>query len=191
MPDRQATASPIRAPGWNIWRGWPWPPRLSSDRAPSDPTRRSPDRRRGCRMMRVTTSAGAAASEPSAFHGGEMLAHAIDFGDRRTALQQRTRYPLFVFERDAGCRHREQRRAAAGDQTQHHVVFGQSAHERQHALSGSLTFFIGHGMAGLDDLDRRTQRAVAVARNDQARQRSRPEVFHRLRHRRGGLTRAG
>ena len=94
---------------------------------------------------------------------------------------------LLVGEGEPFARHRQQRRSAAGDQAEHQVVVGETAGHRQDAPRHLLAGGIRHRVGGLDHLDALARQTVAVARDDQAGQRTRPMILHRLRHRGRGL----
>ena len=120
-------------------------------------------RRAGCRQA-------------TALDAREVLAHAVHLADGGAAFQQCAVDALFLLQRDAFGRQREQRRATARDETQHQVVFGQPAGQRQDALGRGQARRVGHGVRGLDDFQALRQplgprRYVAVARDHQPRQR--------------------
>jgi hypothetical protein len=69
-----------------------------------------------------------------------VLAHAVHLADGRAGFEQGFVDRLLVGQGDAFGRQGEQGRAAAGEQEDHAVVFGQVADQFQHAF--------GHGQAG-------------------------------------------
>ena len=125
--------------------------------------------------------------KPPALDGGQVATHAIHLADARARLQQRTVDRLLVLEREAGQRRHHERRAAAGDEAKHDVVFAKPAHRFQQALRRALARGIGHRMRGLDDLDPLARHRISVARDDHTGQLAGPVILDGFRHRRRGL----
>jgi len=71
--------------------------------------------------------------QPPALHRRQVFAHAVHGTDGRAARKQRAADGLLVRQRDAWRRQRQQRRAAAGDQRDHPVMLGESAHRLEDA----------------------------------------------------------
>ena len=118
-----------------------------------------------------------------------MFSHAVHLGNVGTAGQQCLVDALFFFQAQAIGRQGQQGRAAARNQAQHQVIFGQPLRQRQNALGCRQACGIGYRMRGLDHFNalgqtRRTRWRVAIARNHEATQRRirRPQRFNRLRH---------
>jgi hypothetical protein len=91
--------------------------------------------------------------EPSALDRRKMPAHAIHFADRRAGPEKRLVDRLLVFERQAFERRDEQRRATAGDQAQHDIVFAEVPDRVQDSSCRIHARGIRHGMRRLDDFD--------------------------------------
>ncbi len=116
-----------------------------------------------------------------------MFSHAVHLSDGRAALQERLVDALLVGQGHAGRRQGEQCGAAPRNQAQHQIVGGQALHRGENAFGRRLAGGVGHRMRRLDHLDAAARRAMAVARHDQAFERSRPMILDSLRHRAGGL----
>ncbi len=76
-----------------------------------------------------------------------MLAHAVHLANGGTAGQQFFVDALFFGQREAVGRQREQGRAAARDEADHHVIGREALGQRQHALGRLQACGIGHGCA--------------------------------------------
>ena len=125
--------------------------------------------------------------EPPALDRGQVLAHAIHLGDVGAGFQQRLVDRLLVGQGQPFARDREQGGGAAGDQAEHEVVCGQALRHRQDAARGLLAGGVRHRVRRLDHLDPLARQAVAVARDDEAGERTGPVLLDRLGHRGGGL----
>ena len=112
----------------------------------------------------------------------EVLAHAVEGGDRRPAAQQRRADLTLVGKLDAGRGQRQQRRPAARDQAQHEIVAGQTGDLGEHAAGGGATGLVGQRMGGFEHLDALAGDSMAVGRDDQSRQRSAPVELDGSRH---------
>ncbi len=117
----------------------------------------------------------------------QVLAHAVHLADRRAAFQQRLVDRLFLLQRDAVGRQRQQGRAAARNQAQHQVIGAQAAHHVQHAAGGVATGLVRHRMRSLHHLDALAVGAMAVARDDQAAEFALPVLLDHAGHRRRAL----
>ncbi len=129
----------------------------------------------------------AGGGQAPALDRGQVPAHAVHFTDRRAGLQQRPVDGLLVGERQPRDGQRQQRRPAAGDEAQHQVIRGEALDQGVDALRRGEPGGIGHRVRRLDDLDPLARHAVAVAGDDEARQRARPVVLDGPRHRRRRL----
>ena len=108
-----------------------------------------------------------------------MFAHGVHLADGGARLEQRLVHRLLVFEAHAFRGQREQRRAAAGDKTEHEVVLGQPLDQLEDALRRVAAGGVGNRVGGLDHFQALGRHAVAVAGHDQALERSLPGVLER------------
>jgi hypothetical protein len=97
---------------------------------------------------------------------------------------------LLILKAQSWRRQAEQGRPTTRDEGEHEVVRSQTTHHLEHALGGTMPAFVGYGVCGFDDLDPVAGNGVAVARNHEPAQRSRPCILDGLGHCRGCLARS-
>lgn len=128
--------------------------------------------------------------EPAALDRRQMPAHAVHFRDGRAALQQRLVDGLLVGEAHAFGGKREKRRAATRNEAKHKVFGSQTPDHGENAFGRFLPGGVGDWMARFDHFDPPAGRAVAIARDHQAFERTLPMILDRLGHRAAGFARA-
>src|SRR5271169_1161751 len=117
----------------------------------------------------------------------QVLADGIHFSDMRAAAQQCAIDRLLVLERDPGGGERQQRRTAAGKQTQHEIVRPEPLDPGENPPSRFAPSGVRHRVRRLDHLDMPARHGVAIAGDDEPLDRPRPVRLDSRRHRSGGL----
>ena len=135
--------------------------------------------------LRRVTSGG----QSSAFDAREVFTHGVHLADRRTTSQQFAVDALLVGQRQAQSRHGQERRTAAGNQTNDQIIFAQTPAQRQQTPGSIHAGLIRHRVGRFHHFyalrqTRRARRRVVVARDHQSFQGriSRPQAFQGMRH---------
>ena len=110
----------------------------------------------------------AGSGQAATFDGRKVAAHGVHLANAGPAGQQGAVDGLLVLQGDARQRQRQQGRAAARNQRQHHIVRRQALGQGQHALGGVQPGGIGHRVGGLHHFNALARHLVAVAGDDQA-----------------------
>ena len=124
----------------------------------------------------------AAGGQPAALDGRKLVPDQVHHRNGRARRQQGSIDCLFVVQREAGRRGRQQGRSAAGNQSHHQVIGPQTGHCLHYPAGRQKTGFIGYRMGRLDDLDALAGLSIAVAGHHQSADRTVPFLLEGMGH---------